>query len=263
MKFYKYSGSGNDFIFLNSFEEKIDLSKSDIKNFCERRQGIGADGVVIIGRSGKLDYSLTIFNSDGSQAEMCGNAARCSIHFASNVLKLNKSEMHFETLNGVYQGKMLQGDEVQVKMTELYDVEAVDISDLGNKVTMFMNTGVPHAVIEVGSVDEVKVNELGAVIRNDKRFKEGANVDFFEIIDPKLQSIKMRVFERGVEGETLCCGTGVIACAVTCARSYGWSGEIKIKTRGGDIVALVDKAEKEIYFQGEVSLVFEGEIKVE
>lgn len=260
MKFYKYSGSGNDFIFLSELEGKISLSLEQIKRFCDRRMGVGADGVVLIGPSEDLDYSLQIFNSDGSEAEMCGNAARCSIHFAKNVLGFDRSEMQFETFNGVYEGKIMQGDEVQVKMTELYDVGAVDISDLGSKATLFLNTGVPHSVIEVGSVDEVKVKELGAVIRNDKRFKGGSNVNFFEIINAKEQHIKMRVYERGVEGETFCCGTGVIACAVTCARAYGWSGEIRVDTRGGNIKAIVEDDQKVLFFQGEVSLVFEGDI---
>lgn len=259
MKFYKYSGSGNDFVFLSEFSEKVSLSLPQIKRFCERKLGIGADGVVLVAPSEKLDYSLRIFNSDASEPEMCGNAARCSIHFAKNILKIDKEEMYFETCNGIYQGKMMQGDEVKVKMTELYDVDSIDISDLGNKATLFLNTGVPHAVIEVGVVEEVKVNEVGSVIRNDKRFKEGTNVDFFEVSDFKGQEISMRVYERGVEGETLCCGTGVIACAVTCAKTYGWCGEIKVKTRGGDITAIVNEDLSELYFQGEVDLVFEGD----
>ena len=101
MKFYKYSGSGNDFVFVNEAETKVELSPSQIQSICARRLGIGADGIALVGPSKNLDYSLRVFNSDGSEAEMCGNAARCSIHFAKNVLGLEKSEMNFETYNGI------------------------------------------------------------------------------------------------------------------------------------------------------------------
>lgn len=263
MKFYKYSGSGNDFVFLNNFTEDLKLDLPLIKNFCERKLGVGADGVAVVRPSDKFDYSLQIFNSDGSEAEMCGNAARCSIHFAHNILGLEKSKFSFGTMNGEYRGELIGKNEIKVQMTELSEVDEIDISDFGRKNTMYLNTGVPHAVIEVGSVDEVNVESIGAVIRNDPRFKNGTNVDFFEVIDAKNQSIKMRVFERGVEGETLCCGTGVIATAVTCAKHLGWSGEINIETKGGKIKSFVNKDLSELFFQGTVKLVFSGEMSFE
>lgn len=263
MKFYKYSGSGNDFVFVNNFNEDLELSLPLIKNFCERKLGVGADGVAVVKPSDKFDYAFQIFNSDGSEAEMCGNAARCSIHFAHNVLGIEKKKLTFGTMNGEYRGELLEGNEIKVQMTELTEVGEIDISDFGRKHTLFLDTGVPHAVIEVGSVDEVNVDSLGPVIRHDKRFKKGTNVDFFEVIDADKQLIRMRVFERGVEGETLCCGTGVIATAVTCAKHLGWSGEISIQTKGGLIIAHVNKDLSDLSIQGPVKLVFSGEINFE
>ena len=177
VRFYKYSGSGNDFIFFNDMASTLKLSAASIIELCHRRSGIGADGVVLISESGEYDYKLRIFNSDGSEAEMCGNASRCSIHFAENILNISKSELVFETMNGVYSGSVVSKDEVRIKMTELFDEDSIDISDFGGLSTHFLNTGVPHAVIEVGSLAEVKFSQIAPIIRADKRFGEaGTNV---------------------------------------------------------------------------------------
>lgn len=260
MKFYKYSGSGNDFIFISEMDGKLTLDAEQITSLCCRKEGIGADGVVLIGPSNDYDYSFRIFNSDGSEPEMCGNAARCSIHFASNILKLKKQTSYqFETMNGVYEGEV-QDTEIKVKMTELYDVDAISISDLCGKNSMYLNTGVPHAIIQVSNVEDVNVKSVGAAIRNDPRFPGGTNVDFLEVIDSDKQMIKLRVFERGVEDETLCCGTGIIAAGVACAKFFGWEGEIQVQARGGNLKAIIDKELENLYFQGPVKCVFSGEL---
>jgi len=259
MQFYKYSGSGNDFIFIKNLDSSIKIRPTQVVSWCKRREGVGADGVVLIGPSQKYDYSMRIFNADGSEAEMCGNAARCSIHFATNILKINNaSSFTFETMNGVYTGEIVKDNEVKVKMTELYDVDSINVSDLSGKRAMYLNTGVPHAVIQVSSVEDVKVNAIGSAIRNDVRFPNGTNVDFFEVVDDENQVIKLRVYERGVEDETLCCGTGIMATAVSCAKFFGWSGEIQVYAKGGLLKAIVDKEYKNLYFQGHVKLMFEG-----
>lgn len=264
MKFYKYSGSGNDFIFLNDFSLQVSVDRAHFIRWCDRRYGIGADGVVLISKSTIQDYKLSIFNSDGSEAEMCGNASRCSVHFAKEILGIDKDIYQIETMNGVYSGKVVESGEIQIKMTELFDIDSIDLSDFGRMSTLFVNTGVPHAVIEVGSLSEVKFDKIAPIIRADKRFGvSGTNVDFFEVVDKKRQSIKLRVFERGVEGETLCCGTGVMATAVCCARTFGWFGEIKVETAGGQLTAIVDESFANLFFQGRVELVFSGEIKDE
>lgn len=261
MEFYKYSGSGNDFIVLDNIDGKLRIKPSQITHWCKRREGVGADGVLLISSSRNHDFEMRIFNADGSEAEMCGNGARCSVHFAYNILKLKgDKEFSFETMNGVYSGSVEACGEIKIRMTELYDIDSISINDLSGKQALYLNTGVPHAVIEVSSVEDVNVRSVGSAIRHDVRFPEGTNVDFFEVIDDKEQAIKLRVYERGVEDETLCCGTGIMATAVSCAKFFGWDGEIKVYAKGGLLKAIVDKDLEGLYFQGQVKLQFKGEI---
>ena len=261
MEFYKYSGSGNDFIMLDNRDLSCRLTAAEIEAWCNRRYGIGADGVILIGASETLDFSMRIFNSDGSEAEMCGNGARCSIHFYSQVLHPQLcTDFSFQTMNGIYQGKILEEDRIQIKMTELYDVAKIDVSDLCGKNGLYLNTGVPHTVLQVSSVDDVNVEAVGAAIRYDSRFKEGTNICFFDVIQSEKQAVRLRVYERGVEGETLCCGTGVMATAVACAKFFSWSGDIKVIAKGGELSAIVDKEFEELYFCGRVKQVFKGQL---
>jgi diaminopimelate epimerase len=160
-------------------------------------------------------------------------------------------------MNGLYEGEVI-GEEVRIKMTELYDVDSVDVSDLSTKAALYLNTGVPHTVLQVNNVDEINIEELGSAIRYDKRFTTGTNVGFFEIVSAETQSIKLRVFERGVEAETLCCGTGIMAAAVTCSKKLGWIGEIKVSARGGELKAIVDEKLENLFFQGSVQAIYTG-----
>jgi diaminopimelate epimerase len=261
MQFYKYSGSGNDFIIFDNRAEELRMKPSKIAELCKRREGIGADGILLIGVSKKHDFEMRIFNADGSEAEMCGNGARCSVYFAYHVLKMKEERsFSFETMNGVYSGSIEDNNEVKIQMTELYDVGSINIDDLSGKKALYLNTGVPHAVIQVSSAEDVKVDAIGSVIRQDVRFPNGTNVDFFEVIDNENQIIKLRVYERGVEGETLCCGTGVMATAVACAKFFNWQGEIKVYAKGGLLKAIVDQDFKSLYFQGEVKQLFKGNV---
>lgn len=259
-KFYKYSGSGNDFILIDQLDNQFKVKVSDIKDWCQRRQGIGADGVIVLSPSSDLDYEIRIWNADGSEAEMCGNAARSSIHYMAKHRKLIKDQYQFETMNGQYQGSIVEGDVVRVKMTELYDLRKLSVDDLGRKNSIYLNTGVPHTVIQVNNVEDINIKSLGSTIRYDVRFPGGTNVDFFEVMNEKEQRVKLRIYERGVEDETLCCGTGVMATAVACSQFFGWTGEIKVHTPGGELTSLVDKDLKDLYFQGEVKCVFSGEL---
>lgn len=257
-EFFKYSGSGNDFVILDTQKIKKAPSKQDIKDLCHRRFGVGADGVILVGASKEEDFSMRIFNSDGGEAEMCGNGARCSIHYyhyhVSNQLK---TKYQFNTMNGTYSGEVLGEDLIQIKMTELYDLEKYDVNDLSGLKAMYLNTGVPHTVIQVTNVDDVSVNSVGRAIRFDKRFEGGSNVCFFHVEGD--QTIKLRVYERGVEAETLCCGTGVMASAVASSKFFNWSGAIKVSTKGGDLLTKVDKDLSHLYFIGDVRLVFRGQ----
>jgi len=260
MEFYKYSGSGNDFLIFDNRDDSLVITPSQVREICARREGVGADGIIFLNTSKQgHDFSMRIWNADGSEAEMCGNGSRCVVHFANTVLKVKEDTKYvFDTMNGVYEGEIVGVNEVKIKMTELYDVEAINVSDFSAKAGMYLNTGVPHTCLQVSSVEDVKVESFGRVIRNDVRFPAGTNVDFFEIVDMKQQVIKLRVYERGVEAETLCCGTGVMATAVTCAKLYGWTGEVKVHAKGGLLKAIVDKDLKNLYFQGQVKNIYKG-----
>lgn len=260
MRFYKYSGSGNDFVLFNNLEGNFRPRTSLIQQWCKRREGVGADGVISVEASKEHDYALRIWNADGSEAEMCGNAARSCIHFVHHILGFGKEKYQFETMNGVYEGRPLEGDFVQVKMTELYDLGKIIVDDFSTKGALYLNTGVPHCVIQVNSVEDINIHSLGRMVRNDVRFPNGTNVDFFEVVDDRKQVIKLRVYERGVEDETLCCGTGVMATAVACRKLFGWSGEITVHAKGGCLSAVVDEDLENLYFQGEVKMVFSGEL---
>lgn len=260
IKFHKYSGSGNDFILINNLDGGQTPSFEKITKWCKRRVGVGADGVIVVGPSDKLDYSIRIWNADGSVAEMCGNAARSSVHFAHHYLKMNKDWYQFETLNGEYEGRVIEGDFVEVKMTELYDIGKYDVSDFSTKGSLYLNTGVPHTVLQVNNVDDINIKSLGSVVRHDQRFSEGTNVDFFEIVKEEPQTVKLRIYERGVEDETLCCGTGVIATAVACRKLFDWSGEITVLARGGKMAAIVNDDLSSLLYRGEVKHVYSGSI---
>ena len=262
MHYYKYSGTGNDFIFFNQIDKKIELTAKMIQELCDRRTGIGADGIVLIRNSIDFDFEMIIYNADGSNPEMCGNAGRCALHFARNVLGVENRKMKFKTMNSVYEGEVLSEEVVKLKMSELSQIDLHKTSDFGDATTFFCNTGVPHTVIEVSSVDAIDICERGARVRNDKRFAKGTNVDFFEVLDAPRQKIKLRIFERGVEGETLCCGTGVVATAVCCAHRFGWRGKIAFETKGGEVLVELDRNLEEIYYQGEVEQLLSGDIEL-
>jgi diaminopimelate epimerase len=261
-QFSKYSASGNDFVLIDNRFYQWNPSIEEIKKLCSRRTGIGADGLVLVNHSEKATIKMSIFNADGSEAEMCGNAARSVTHFCHERLAIQQNAQYFiETMNGIYQGHYTE-DSVKVKMTELHDLGAVDLSDLTFDKSLYLNTGVPHSVLMVDDVDNLDIMGLGRRLRLDDRFKNGTNVDFFQVINEKEQRIKLRVYERGVEAETLCCGTGVMATAIACHHFFGWVGEVKVETLGGNLTASIDKSMQELYFAGPVSFVFDGEFRV-
>ena len=249
---------------IDNRDEKINLSKDEIINLCKRREGVGADGVVYLLPDKDCDFRLRIFNSDATEAEMCGNATRAITHFAHTYLKLkNSKKFDFVTMNGKYDSELLESGEIKVRMTELYDVAAVEIKDLiYNQNALYLNTGVPHSVYHLATVDNFDFETMAKKVRHDERFKYGTNVDFFAVTDKDKQIIALRVFERGVEAETLCCGTGVMACAIACNKFFGWTGEISVETKGGLIKAVVDEDLSKLYIQGPVRMVYQGTLDV-
>ena len=203
IKFTKMVASGNDFI----ITEVRNLSEL-ARQICDRKYGIGADGLLQLEKSKKSDIRMRIFNADGSEAEMCGNGARCA------ALYLGKKKVSLETKAGIIKSEVNK-DNVKIKLTEPKSIKLDIPIKLGSRILKanFADTGVPHAVIFVEGLERIDVTGLGRAIRYHKQFSpKGANVNFVEIISKDL--IKIRTYERGVEDETLACGTGSVASAI-------------------------------------------------
>jgi diaminopimelate epimerase len=203
------------------------------------------------------DFSVRIINCDGSEALMCGNAARIAVAYESSLTSL--TQFKFETLNSIYSGEFINNESI-IYMSELFDVDKYDISDLGVLGGLYLNTGVPHTVIETKNIEAMDLVKEGQKIRYDERFDGGTNVCFFEVI--KKNEIKFRVYERGIEGETHCCGTGVIATAITCKKIFNWSGEILVHCLGGEVHALIENNYKDLVYRGKVDLCFRGQLNL-
>jgi diaminopimelate epimerase len=191
---------------------------------------------------------------------MCGNGARAITAFANEVLVNKKNNYHIETMNGVYECKIDPVFGYRLKMTELYDLDKVNLDDLNLSMkalnSLYMNTGVPHAVFEIEKILDYPVVANGRLVRNDKRFLKGSNANFFEVIGPQL--IRIRTYERGVENETLSCGTGATATAIAAAKLYGWKDEVILETLGGRLAVRFSSDLSEIYLCGKVEKIFTG-----
>jgi diaminopimelate epimerase len=265
--FYKMSGHGNDFIVFNDDRINKDVNwKECAPQWCSRRTSVGADGLLILEPSEKADFKLRIFNSDGSEAEMCGNGARCAARYAE-VKGLAKSSMTFETLAGVI-GATTEDDMVSIQLTEPKVVNSDIMLDInGTELHVCaIDPGVPHSIVFRDNVMEMASDEviaMGRFIRNHPTFDpEGTNVDFVEVMGPSL--IRVRTYERGVEAETLACGTGAVASAIV-SHLYRDAGDppIAVQMPGGVLMADFKKEGeefKDVWLKGEVHWVYRGEI---
>lgn len=263
--FYKMSGCGNDFIIIDNRSGAWDGIKNPgfVKAVCREKLSVGADGLIFIEKSGSSDFKWRFFNSDGSEAEMCGNGARCAARFAF-LNGIAGSSLSFETLAGIIHAEV-DGATVKTQLSRPRNLHmnqelAVD----GAAVTLHsINTGVPHAVIFVDDLDGVPIKELGSKIRFHKHFQPaGTNVNFISI--GADGSISIRTYERGVEDETLACGTGSVAAALVCIAMGRAASPALVKTRGGDLLKVyAEPAEPpftEAYLEGGASLIYTGEI---
>jgi diaminopimelate epimerase len=225
---------------------------------CQRKTAVGADGLLVLEKSKRADFRMRIFNADGSEAEMCGNGLRCA------VMHVGKKKVRVETIAGIYEGETSGRDSVRIKMEDPKGLKLnipISLNSRDIKVN-FIDTGVPHAVIFVQGLDRIDVNNIGAQIRHHGQFKpRGTNVDFVEIGDNR--NIKMRTYERGVEGETLACGTGAVASAIISNKQQGTGDRVNVHTRGGILKVCFDKKGSEfknVYLEGEAREVFTGEV---
>ena len=253
LEFYKYQGTGNDFIMIYSRTSVVDEADLGlVTRLCDRKFGIGADGLILIKEKEGYDFEMVYFNADGSQS-MCGNGARCAVAF-SQFLGLLTDDCHFYAIDGSHFARFRDG-EVELGMS---DVNSID--EVGDD--FFLNTGSPHYVRMVDNVRDYPVVEEGARIRYSHSYPLGTNVNFVSVISD--EEIFVRTYERGVEDETLSCGTGVTACALVFGREKG-KNEVGIQTLGGGLkVRFGDTPEgfRDILLIGPAEQVFHGRIKV-
>ncbi len=258
VEFYKYQGTGNDFVILENRDRQYDkLTPQQVKHICNRRFGIGADGLMLLNNHPELDFEMIYFNADGNQSSMCGNGGRCLVQFAKNQ-GMHKSTYHFMAIDGKHEADIDMRSIVRLKMQ---DVDKVEYHS-GHAI---LNTGSPHFVKIANNVEDIDVVETGRDIRYSKQFmEEGINVNFVEATDE--DEIFVRTYERGVEDETLSCGTGVTASALLNAHNENGFNRVEVKTPGGHLSVEFNKIDDEhfdnIWLCGPAELVYKGEIEV-
>lgn len=271
LNFEKMSGTGNDFIVIDHREHLIPLDQQPgfAKKVCRRMFSVGADGLILIENSDIADFKWRFYNSDGSMAEMCGNGARCAARFAYHHRIAGKRTMTFETEAGIIEAEVAEDEEyVRVLMTPPFDYRSgmqVGLDGIERDVD-FVNTGVPHAVIFVEE-GKVPVKIWGRKVRFHELFSPaGTNVNFVRIRGES--EIEVRTYERGVENETMACGTGAVASAIYAAVKHGCSSPIDVVTSGGEILTILfDQIEggavKNVYMQGPARRIYSGELTAE
>lgn len=258
-------GSGNDFIVVDNRKHVVEEKNLPgfIAAVCRRKMSVGADGFILIEDSDTVDFRWRFFNSDGSIGEMCGNGARCAARFAYET-GIAGENMAFETLAGIISAVIIK-DRVKIRMTDPSGVLTdQSLETDGRQVTFSsVNTGVPHVVIAVEDVDKADVVRLGRLIRWHSAFKpEGTNVDFVSSREPGIYAI--RTYERGVEDETLACGTGAVACALIMAVKSGAASPVSIITRSNCCLTVYFKEKNgnfhDVFLEGDARIISRGEL---
>ena len=277
MKFTKMQGLGNDYVYVNCFEEKVENPSELAVKVSDRHFGIGLDGLILIRPSEVADFRMTMFNADGSESEMCGNGIRCVGKYVYDYGLTDKTEVSVETLAGIKYLKFLikdgKVDMVTVNMGEpILKPELVPVVGEGDAVIdspievdgkeykmTCVSMGNPHSVVFVDDVDNFPLHEVGPLFEHHKAFPRRVNAEFCQVID--RTHAKMRVWERGT-GETLACGTGTCATAVACILNGKTEDEVTITLLGGDLIIRWDREKNVIYMTGPARVVFDGEIDV-
>ncbi|MDA9066225.1 diaminopimelate epimerase [Flavobacteriales bacterium] len=255
MNFYKYQGTGNDFVMIDNRQNKID--KSDLKlvaKLCDRKFGIGADGLILIENHPEVDFDMIYFNADGTKS-FCGNGSRCAIAFA-NYLGIIENKTTFNAIDGIHEAT-INGELIELKMGDVSNVEQ-------GQDYFFIETGSPHYIQYTASVQEIDIVPTAHKVRYNERFKEkGTNVNFVQKVG---ETLEMRTYERGVEDETLSCGTGATAVAISGAIKHGLTSPVAIKVQGGDLQIkfnqISDNEFDNIWLIGKGEQVYSGEMTV-
>ena len=264
LRFTKMSGAGNDFVVFDNRDGRIPESRAMlVRQVCERRLGVGADGVLIVEPSDRTDFKMRYYNSDGGEAEMCGNGGRCISRYAY-LNGIAAESMSFETIAGVHRSQVID-ENVKLGMVDPFDARfRFGISLNEHEITAHsINTGVPHVVVFVDDVDEIDVPKLGRKIRYHSMFcPEGTNANFAQIVD--RTHFRIRTYERGVEDETLACGTGTVAAAAIGGLFGRLDSSVEAETRSGSILKVYFDIEEEnarnVFLEGDAKVVFEGRL---
>lgn len=257
LHFFKYQGAGNDFVVFDNRQNQIDHSRPEwIQALCHRRFGIGADGVMLLEQASGYDFKMVYYNADGQPSSMCGNGGRCMVAFAKK-LGIIDSETNFLAVDGPHYASITaEGNWVSLQMIDVDEVKK-------DGDAWVLNTGSPHFVQLSPDIDQLDVYQMGKNIRNNNTYREkGINVNFVQALD---KGYAVRTYERGVENETLACGTGVTAVALAMAQANQQSGHIitTVKAQGGELQIRFHydgQRFTEIFLEGPAELVFEGDI---
>ncbi len=256
ISFYKYQGTGNDFIILNNLNNEYSLTTEQIRHLCNRRFGIGADGLMLLNASQEYDFDMDYYNADGRRSSMCGNGGRCLVKFAGDQ-KLRKSNYFFTAIDGLHEATIEDDGWVHLKMKDVHRINTIHNDSV-------LDTGSPHFVRHATDVRGLNVYKEGKSIRySDLYREEGINVDFVEEED---NDIYVRTYERGVEDETLSCGTGVTAAALVFAHNETGFNRVNVATPGGKLAVEFDKTGEDkfenIWLCGPAEFVFQGTVEV-
>ncbi len=256
IEFTKMSGAGNDFIVIDNRHQALELSQTQIRLLCMRRTGIGADGLMLMNPSAQYDFAMRYFNADGKPSSMCGNGGRCITRFAA-LSGMKKTQFVFEANGEVYHAEILDERRVKLKMQPPKEFrEAISVEGFES---FYVNTGSPHAVLYVSPLETFDVQNVGRKIRHHTElFPGGTNVNFVEPLSE--ESLRIRTFERGVEDETLACGTGCVAAAVVSYRLHKIKARhIKLMVQSGETIEVeFDEAMQHVYLIGSADVVFTG-----
>jgi diaminopimelate epimerase len=257
LSFYKYHGTGNDFIIIDNRDGNLELTTAQVKRLCDRRFGIGADGLMMLQQLPGYDFEMVYFNADGREASMCGNGGRCLTKFAYD-MGIHKDRFRFLAVDGDHEAIITQNGWINLKMKDVDGIE----EHHGDAV---LDTGSPHYVKAVENVMDLDVYREGKEIRYSREYeKNGINVNFVENEDRR---IIVRTYERGVEDETYSCGTGVTAAALVFAHNDNGFNRIEVQTKGGHLAVEFDKVMEHrfenIWLCGPATFVYKGEIVVE
>lgn len=254
MEFFKYQGTGNDFVIIDNRDLQFPKEKEIIEKLCDRRFGIGGDGLILLENDSTADFKMVYYNSDGNESTMCGNGGRCLVAFA-HFLDIFEDQTTFNAIDGLHEAEIRNGI-IKLKMIDVDTIKNID----GN---FELNTGSPHYVTYVENLKKYKVSENGNKIRNSASYcEEGINVNFVEEISQN--EIFIRTYERGVEDETFSCGTGATASALVFLKDKNQTS-VKVKVLGGNLKVYADQegeSFKNIWLEGPAKQVFKGKINL-